>query len=442
MGSGSPPSSEVPPELAVLWHSTFARRVVRLGRRLRGIDRAHPAALDWLLVVAVLAFGSPELFVLFADSVRIRLGFGGPTVLVAATLVGQAVPLVWRRRSPWGVLAAVLAACVLQWSLGLSLHSAIGLLIALYAVARYDRLTVLPWVAVCSVAGIGVAAFHAEPFRQQAPNSMFFLCSSATAAAALGLVVRVRRAQLDALADRAARLEVEREQRVQLATLAERSRVSREMHDIVGHNLAVIIGLADGAAVDPDARADVLRIIAGTGRQALSELRRTLGALRERHDRPADSAELSPQPGIDDLPALLGRIRAAGPRIHYQTTGNADTVPPSVQLAAYRVVQEALTNSLKHAGRDTRLRVTLRTSDTELGVEVRDSGHPTRLPGNEPAHDVRRTRPRSGHGLIGIEERAALTGGTASAGPTADGGWIVHATLPLSQDPAQREQSS
>ncbi|HEY2696490.1 MAG TPA: histidine kinase [Pseudonocardiaceae bacterium] len=447
MRSGNPPASDVPPELAALWHSTFARRAVRLGRRLHRIDRAHPSALDRLLVLAILAAGLAELLVV-ADNGRISLlGTRVHVALIAVTVVGQALPLAWRRRAPLAVLTAILAACVLQWSLGISLHSAFGILISLYAVARYDRLTALPWVGACCVAGLGVAAFHARPYDQQSLDSMFFLCATATAAAALGLVVRVRRAQLDALADRAARLEVEREQRVQLATLAERSRVSREMHDIVGHNLAVIIGLADGAAAaDPDARADVLRLIAGTGRQALSELRRTLGALRERPDQPVESAELSPQPGITDLPALLDRIRAAGPRICYRTEGDLDTVPASVQLAAYRIIQEALTNSLKHAGSATTLRVTLSATDREFGVSVQDSGQPVGHHGRETIYHATGTH-QSGQGLIGIRERAALTGGTAYAGPDLDGGWIVRATLPLppqpvrSESPALRESS-
>jgi signal transduction histidine kinase len=429
MRTGSPPSSEVPPELAALWHSPLARRAVRLGRRLRRVARAHPAVLDRLLVLVVLAIGLPELFVIGVDGRW--LPPGTPVALVAVGVAGQALPLAWRRRAPWIVLAVVLAACVLQWAQGISLHSGLGLLVSLYAVARYDRLTVLPWAGLCCAGGVGVAAFHAAPYDQQALDSMFFLCATATAAVALGLVVRVRRAQLDALADRAARLEVEREQRVQLATLAERTRVSREMHDIVGHNLAVIIGLADGAAAgEPGARAEVLRVIAGTGRQALTELRHTLGALRERPDGVPHDAELSPQPGLADLPALLDRIHAAGPRISYDTVGDLDAVPPSGQLAAYRIIQEALTNSLKHAGPDTSLRVALTVLDRELGVTVQDTGGP---PG--PAGSG------TGQELIGIRERAALSGGTATAGPGADSGWIVRATLPLSREPLVSEPS-
>ena len=422
MRTGSPPSSDVPPELAALWHSPLARRAVRLGRRLRRLAGAHPAVLDRLLVVVVLAIGLSELFVIGVHGRWLPPGTHVDVALVAVSVAGQALPLALRRRAPWIVLAVVLAACVLQWAQGLSLHSGCGLLVALYAVARYDRLTVLPWAGLCCVGGVGVAAFHAAPYDQQALDSMFFLCATATAAVALGLVVRVRRAQLDALTDRA-------EQRVQLATLAERTRVSREMHDIVGHNLAVIIGLADGAAAgESDARAEVLRVIAGTGRQALTELRRTLGALRERPDGPAEDAELSPQPGLADLPALLDRIRAAGPRISCDIAGDLDAVPPSVQLAVHRIIQEALTNSLKHAGPDTGLRVTLTVVGREFGVTVQDTGGP---PGPSSSG--------TGQGLIGIRERAALSGGTATAGPGADGGWIVRATLPLSREPLVSE---
>ncbi|WP_441246301.1 sensor histidine kinase [Kitasatospora sp. McL0602] len=410
-------------ELDVLWRSPFARRVLGLGRRLRRLDRAHPVGLDSLLALLVLGAGLGDV---------LKQHHPHPAVLVV-TLLAQALPLMWRRRAPSAVLAVVLVGCGVQWWFGGALHSATSLMIALYAVARYEPLRRLPWAALGSAGALTVAAFRVVPFERQELNSLFFFYSAATAAAALALVVRVREAQLSALADRADRLEVEREQRVQLATLAERSRVSREMHDIVGHNLAVIIGLADGAsyaaAADPARSAEVLRIIAGTGRQALSELRRTLGALRERPDGPVGDAELSPQPGIADLAALLERIQEAGPRISYRTAGDLDALTPGVQLAVYRIVQEALTNSLKHAGPAAEVRVTLRATGREVDVRVQDSGRRDGAPQAPPTGQTGRT----GQGLVGITERAVLAGGRAEAGPTGDGGWSVHATLPTAQ---------
>jgi signal transduction histidine kinase len=400
---------------------------MHVARGLARFDRGHPMPLDCVFALAVLAFGLSDLAVGRAHHV--------PVTLLVATVVGAALPLAWRRRAPRIVLAAVLACTVVQWSAGVSLHSSMSVLLALYAVARHDRLTVLPLAAAGTAAGMVVAAFHALPFAHEPWNSLFFLYASATAAAALGLVVRLRQAQLSAFADRAARLEVEREQRVQLATLAERSRVSREMHDIVGHNLAIIVGLADGGAASSAANgsADVLRMIADTGRQALTELRRTLGALRERPGQQAETVELSPQPGIADIAALLDRIRAAGPDVSYQAEGDIDTLPPSVQLAVYRVVQEALTNSLKHAGPATRLHVVLRTTDDDVELCVQDSGSTPHRPADRAADERREYR---GVGLIGIRERVALAGGNAYAGPADDGGWIVNAVLPR---PAAKE---
>ncbi|MGW6600406.1 sensor histidine kinase [Streptomyces sp. NPDC055036] len=442
---GATPHGEpFPPELDALWSNPLVRRAAGTARRLRRVSREHPVLLDSLLALAVVTIGLVDLFVRdgrdggnrdggphgsFSDSLALAERHV-PLALILVSLAGQALPLVWRRRAPSAVLAAVLLCCLLQWSLGVPLRSAVGVMVALYSLARYDSVRKLPWAALGTAAALCVAAFRVPPLNLQSWSSLFLLCAAATAAVALALVVRVRQAQLSALADRAARIEIEREQRVQLATFAERSRVSREMHDIVGHNLAVIIGLADGAAAAPDAArgAEVLRLIAGTGRQALSELRRTLGALRERPDGITDAVELTPQPGVADLAGLLERMRAAGPEVTYRGTGAPDSLAPGVQLAVYRIVQEALTNSLKHAGPATTVRVVLNVTDREAEIRVRDSGRPDGSPASAPGADA-------GQGLVGISERAALAGGGAEAGPTEDGGWAVRAVLPLRLPP-------
>ncbi|MFJ2829420.1 sensor histidine kinase [Streptomyces sp. NPDC087263] len=434
MRSGSLPRGELfPPELDVLWSSRLVRRVVGLASAVRRLGRKHPVLLDSLLALLVLADSLVDLLVPNEGhglDARPEI-----SVLLVVSMAGQALPLIWRRRVPSAVLAAVLFCCLLQWSQGGEFRSGVGsLMIALYSMARYDWIKRLPWAALGTVVALTVAAFWFQPFDQQSLTILFFLCSSVTAAIAVALVVRVREAQLSALADRAAQLEVERAQREQLAVFTERSRVSREMHDIVGHNLAVIIGLADGAAAAPDAErcAQILRIIAGTGRQALSELRRTLGALRERPDEQEDAAALSPQPGTADLAGLLERTQTAGPRISYRTAGRHDTMTPGVQLAVYRIVQEALTNSLKHAGPETSVQVALRVTDEAVDVSVRDSGPPPGSPKPGPTS-------HPGQGLVGISERATLAGGSAEAGPTDSGGWVVHAVLPLLPPPAVGE---
>jgi signal transduction histidine kinase len=263
-----------------------------------------------------------------------------------------------------------------------------------------------------------------------AGDALFVLITAATAAAALGLAVRIRRAQLVALRERAAQLAIERDQRSKLAAATERTRMAREMHDILGHNLSVIITLADGGAyateVDPARGKEALLLISETSRRALGELRRALGVLREE----SDAADLSPQPGIADIGPLCDRIRAAGPDITYHSAGDTDTLDSGIQLAAYRIVQEALTNTLKHAGPRTEVHLALTVDGERLRILVRDTGPPDRpAPAPPPAEE--------GHGLVGMRERAATYGGTVTAGPRGPGGWTVEATLRLDPDPAE-----
>ncbi|MCW2141734.1 Histidine kinase [Actinoplanes cyaneus] len=236
-----------------------------------------------------------------------------------------------------------------------------------------------------------------------------------------GLATRTRTAYLSALADRAAWLETERDQRARLAAAAERARVAREMHDLVGHHVSIIIGLADGGATLAGNRgettAEPLRLIAATGRQALDDLRRVLGVLREETGDP----QLSPQPGIADLERLLPSLRAAGLSVSYRTTGELHRLWPGLQLTVYRIVQESLTNTLKHAGAGAVATVTITAGQDAISVRVTDSG---------PADDtVARGPAGTGHGIVGIRERAGLYGGTVTAGPDGRGGWTIDVTL-------------
>lgn len=409
--------------------------LVRVGE----IDRRHPVLADSTLAALVAASGAMALLTPAHAGGGWVLG-RGPTAVLVLTLAGQALPLVWLRTAPSLVATVVLGANLAQWLAGYSSPSTLGMLLALYAVARHDRFRRLCQVATASAAALAVPAFTFAPFDQQSWTSLFLLWCAVTAASALGVVARVRRERLEALRERAARLETEREQRAQLATLAERARVSREMHDIVGHHLSVMIGLADSAGFAADrARSTLmLRLIADTGRQALLELRRTLEAMRARPVGPqapgAQRDELSPQPGLADLDALCERLRAAGPAVAYRTAGQAESVPAGVQLAAYRIVQEALTNTLKHAGADATVVVTVSVTERDVVVEVCDSGPGaggSRPRGFGPA-DGSGASGGQGFGLGGIAERAKLTGGSAQAGPRPDGaGWLVSAVLPL-----------
>jgi signal transduction histidine kinase len=242
-------------------------------------------------------------------------------------------------------------------------------------------------------------------------------------------MIRIRRAQLAGLRDRAARLETERDQRGRLAVAAERARVAREMHDIVGHNLAVIITLADAGsyatAAAPERGKEALGLIGDTGRQALSELRRVLGVLRE-PDGPRTEPELAPQPGLVDVDALCEGVRAAGLDVVYRTAGEVDALDSGVQLTVYRIVQEALTNTLKHAGAGARANLAIVAADSRLTITVQDSGPPE--PGVRAGTAI-----EEGHGLVGMRARAALYRVHVSTGP-AGAGWTVRATLDLAPE--------
>ncbi|MFA3842887.1 sensor histidine kinase [Streptomyces aureus] len=402
----------------------------RGGQRLRQEDRARPWMLDTAVVVLAFAvFCLPELVHVGAGDGdgprRFRLAFTRlPLAAMLALQAGLVLPLLWRRRRPMAAFATIAAVFVLQWSLGAALRADVALFIALYSVALHGPLRQLPWAC-----GVMAGAMILVAVRASAAVSVwdaaFFLLSTATAALALGLMIRTRRAQLAGLRERAARLEIERDQRSRLAAATERTRVAREMHDIVGHNLAVIITLADAGAYATDAAPErgkeALQLIGDTGRTALGELRRVLGVLREASDVPSKVPELSPQPGVADIEALCDGVRSAGLEVVYRTVGEVDALDRGMQLTVYRILQEALTNTLKHAGAGTRVKLSVIVEDARLVVLVRDNGPAGRLgPWNA-----------EGHGLVGMRERAALYGGNVSSGPAAGGGWTVEATLDL-----------
>ncbi|MGW1271352.1 sensor histidine kinase [Streptomyces sp. NPDC002491] len=405
-------------------------RLSRGGQRLRQADRTHPWVLDTVVVAVVfLMFCLPDLLRGGVDDgdgpPRFRLAFTElPLAGMLALQAGLVLPLLWRRREPMTAFGVIAAVFVLQWSLGAALRADVALFIALYSLALHGRLRQLPWACAVMAGAMALVAVRVSSVVS-VWDALFFLLSTATAAVALGLMVRIRRAQLAGLRERAARLEIERDQRSRLATATERTRVAREMHDIVGHNLSVIITLADAGAyatdVAPERGKEALRLIGDTGRQALGELRRVLGVLREAGDGPAGGPELSPQPGIADVGALCATVRAAGLEVVYRTSGDVEALDSGVQLTVYRIVQEALTNTMKHAADDARVHLAVAVTGARLSIRVQDTG--PAAPSGPPNEE--------GHGLVGMRERAALYGGTVSAGPTGGGGWAVEAVLDL-----------
>ncbi|MFF5208302.1 sensor histidine kinase [Streptosporangium sp. NPDC000396] len=377
---------------------------------LRAGSRLPPVALDALLAVALF-------FVTVGLNGEVYQGPPVPLILYVAL----SAPLVWRRRAPLTVFCAVAAAAFVQWLIGLQLLTDVALLVALYTVAAHST-----WRRTLMAGAILETGVLLASARWAAPhgaflNSAVFLTTVAVAVAVIGVNTRIRRAYLASLEDRAVRLERERDQQAKLAVADERARISREMHDVVTHNLSVMVALADGAVFaqdrSPGKATAAMRQISGTGRQALTDMRRFLGLLRA--DEP--DALRHPMPGIAQLGSLTDQMRAAGLPTRLDLEGDPIHVPAAAQLTVYRLVQEALTNALKHTTPGTRAEVRVRCAPEAVTLDVTDDGRPARTAG-----------PSSGHGIPGMRERVAVYGGTLEAGPLPGGGWRVSARLDLS----------
>jgi signal transduction histidine kinase len=389
--------------------------------RLKRLDQRRPWLADTAAVLGVLLFSIPQL----VGSHRHHTDLAGvhPPLVVAACVVLLLVPLWWRRRAPVVTFAVVLAVLVAEWSAGVWLSTDVALLVALYGIAARRSMRALAWAAIVTAGAVTFANLAWRPGSDHRVAVLLLILGTCSAGVAAGLAMRIRRAYLAGLTDRAAWLETERDQRALLATAAERARVAREMHDLVGHHVSVIVGLADGGATLASSRgeraAEPLRLIGETGRQALDDLRRVLGVLRDT----ADDPQLRPQPGIADLDRLLPSVRAAGVTVTYHTVGELHRLGPGRQLAVYRIVQEALTNTLRHAGPGASAEVTVAAGPGEVRVRVTDTGPIGPVPSLEDG-------PTGAHGLVGIRERAALYGGTVTAGPDPAGrGWLVDVVM-------------
>lgn len=429
----APPSSL---GLEAAWVHPLLGRILRGQRRRQRMDRRYPWLHDTALVLIVFLVSLPDLL---SGSSHGPFGeTGNPRHLPPAVLFAFAValiaPLWWRRKAPAVTFFVIALVSLAQWSLGVWQFAGVSALIALYSLALHGSLRVLGWAAGLTVAEVILAAIVLVPVAHPLLG-LFFLLGTVTAAIATGLTLRIRLMYLAALEDRARRLEIERDQRAQLTAAAERSRVAREMHDIVGHNLTVMVGVADGAAALAASRneqsAGALRILGDTGRQAMGELRRVLGVLREEQK---DTRMLSPQPGVGDLDPLLARVRAAGLPVTYRTVGDLDALGDGVQLTVYRIVQEALTNALKHAGTGAAAEVTVAAGAGTLRICIADTGVP---PGERVRPEAGPQAGEPGHGLVGIRQRAAMYGGSVTIGPRETGpGWKVDVRLDVPSEPA------
>ena len=349
-----------------------------------------------------------------------------PQVAAIVVLALAAVPLLFRRIWPvpvFGVVLAVNAGAVL-WD-GAQQVNGPALLIALYTVAAMrPRRDALVCAGLLELAMIAVAIW-VKGGGWWYPA--IFLSGLVAAALGLGLYSATRRAYLAELHDRAERLERERDQQGALAAAAERARIAREMHDIVAHHLTVMITLSDAAiaasAASPERATEVMRSVSATGRRALADTRRLLGVLRQRPGQDAGEA-LAPVPDLAQLDALIEQVRSAGLDTTLEIHGEAPDVPAGVQLTVYRLVQEALTNTLKHGGPGARASVRLRFLPGELRVDVDDDGAGAAAPATASI----------GSGLVGMQERVHAYGGDVQTGPRQPGGWRVSARLHLDGD--------
>jgi signal transduction histidine kinase len=374
----------------------------------------HPIVPDAVLAAFVL------LFTGFPANIDPEIAAIG-----VALAVVMCVALAFRRVLPTASFAVIAAGAAAQWALGIELSPFdLVLLLSLYAVAGYGP----RWA---SRAGLGVGLLGVvlaiQRYFRSDPAVMVAVGTGLTvvvvAAWALGDARRLRRIYVADLVDRAERAERERDQRARLAVVEERARIAREMHDVVAHNLSVMVVQADGgryaAAGNPDTAIAVLGTIADTGRAALAEMRRLLGVLRSEDD----DQDFGPQPGLARIPELVTSVRDAGLPVTLDVAGQPRRLRPGPSLAAYRVVQEALTNTLKHAGPQAQATVRLRYGSSTLSVGVDDDGR-----GASALADG------AGHGLVGMRERVGAYDGRVSAGAAPGGGWRVEVELPYGDD--------
>jgi signal transduction histidine kinase len=346
----------------------------------------------------------------------------GRFVLGCALVLLHTLPLVARRRFPGTVLVLVVASGLAFALLDLPPDIlGVAILVAVYSVAAYgDR-----WVALAglAVAEAGLAAIQLTPGRTGAVTLVINM-GVVAATWLLGHFAHNYRAYAAGLEEQTAELEQAREELARRAVVEERLRLARELHDVVAHAMSVIavqsgVG-AHVASTQPKEARRSLAAIEATSRATLEELRRLLGVLRQEDEPPGD---LAPVPGLANLDSLLAEVSKAGLAVKLQVSGTRPPLPAGVDLSAYRIVQEALTNVVKHAG-SARAQVVVGYGDQDVTVEVIDDGRGLTAPAGDG-------RVRVGHGLIGMRERVQVFGGELETGPCPGGGFRVAARLPL-----------
>ncbi len=403
-----------------MWAAAWTTSVLLMSRRNRSslvsyVPTSRKDALVALigLVLCVVAVSS--------NGSAIATRVAGPTWLLGVYAVLMGVPLAWRRHSPLAAYAVVMAAIILQAVVtgdspeGLHLMYCGGA--STYAVAAYSSLRRAVIGLVIGMFGYAVYALNNHDIRTGLASEEWAGSFFAVALLTVWLVgVFVRYHRREKISEQRAR-KLERQARE--AVSQERARLARELHDVVTHNLSVMVVQAAGARASGDGNEATLEKIENSGRESLVEMRRLLGVLR----RDDDAATLAPQPGIGQLEALTDHVRAAGVRVELTISGDTGDLPQALDLSVYRIVQEALTNVLRHAGPAT-ASVFVDIGTESVTVDVSDDGH--QVP----------TASEVGHGLIGMRERVLLFGGQVTAGPGAAGGFVIHAELPRVERPS------
>lgn len=403
--------------------------------------RDRPFATDVALAIALAATaGTVSVLTVTADPPP-----SGYLLLTLAAFAVLHLAVSGRRR--WPVSAFVLAAAgeaalaIVPLQSGgegtaypvTLLPAGLAYLICAYSVSArapspWPRMSLL--VGMIGTAAVTVRFVTAPAFADTAPGGQWggtlFVVAALLATVlsmwALGAFRRWRLAQIEGLAERARRAEQDRADQVRQAAVDERARIAREMHDVVAHSLSVMVRQAEGgrfvAATDTAKAAEVMRTIADTGREALQDMRSLLGVLRS--DDPQEMSQ--PQPTIADITQMVDRVRESGLPVSLDVSGRSRNLDRAAHLAAYRLVQESLTNVVKHAGAGARAQVRIDWGEQDLTLEVTDTGQP-------PPPTVGSSLPGRGH--VGMSERLTLLGGSLSAGPATDGGYRVTGRIPL-----------
>ncbi|MBM7090500.1 sensor histidine kinase [Streptomyces sp. NPDC012461] len=395
-------------------------------QRLYDFLRRHPTWVDGFWAVVLFGISVLGGTVEPQEQGAVQQGLG----IVVMLLLSLVVAL--RRRMPEQMLVLAAAVGVFQLITDVpTLPANFAMLVIVYTVAAIGARWASRFALTAGLCAAALAQLRwPNPDTSTAGNIALVIFQTVPFALAwvMGDSIRTRRAYFAQLEERAARLEKEREAQAKVAVAAERARIARELHDVVAHNVSVMVVQADGAAYVLDAAPDqakkALETISSTGRQALAEMRRLLGVLRTGEHQ--EAGEYVPQPDVQQIEDLVEECRTSGLPVDFRVEGTPRPLPSGVELTAYRIVQEALTNTRKHGGPNTGASVRLVYFDDGLGLLVEDDG-------KGAPHELYEEGglDGQGHGLIGMRERVGMVGGTLDAGPRPGGGFRISALLPL-----------